>query len=70
MRVFDPSTQQYIEVPDCSPFRIPVPFLNREIGAGDAIAGVTDAMGVQSCTPCEERKRRLNQRFVLSPWGT
>ncbi len=81
MTYFDPSSGQYFEVPEASaydayirefspPRRIHVPFLNRETGLGDAIASATSALGVQPCTPCEERKRKLNQRFVLSPWGT
>lgn len=66
MVVFDPSSQQYVEVPD----RVRVPFLKQEIGAGDVIAGITQALGVPSCTPCEERRKKLNQKLTLTPWGT
>lgn len=66
MVTFDPESQQYVEVPD----RLRIPFLNQEIGAGDVIAGITQALGVTPCTPCEERRKRLNQRLTLTPWGT
>lgn len=29
-------------------------------GLGDVIAGATKAVGVEPCTPCEERRRQLN----------
>ncbi len=66
MIIFDHATQQYVEVPD----RISVPFLKEPIGAGDVIAGVTQALGITPCTPCEERRKKLNQRLTLTPWGT
>ncbi len=69
MVVFDPSSQQYVEVPE-HPARIPMPFLNREIGVGDVVSGITQAFGVTPCTPCEERRKKLNQRLTLTPWGT
>ncbi len=78
MVVFDPSSQQYVEVEYISsdtagpnaPTSIRVPFLKQEIGAGDVIAGVTQALGITPCTPCEERRKKLNQRLALTPWGT
>jgi len=66
--VFDPSTQQYINVPD--PTRVRIPFLRQEIGAGDAVAAATGAMGIQSCPPCQKRQEWLNRHLRLSPWGT
>lgn len=30
------------------------------IGMGDVIARATGALGIKPCTPCEERRRRLN----------
>jgi hypothetical protein len=54
---------------DRGPVRVRVPFLRRELGAGDVIAGVTRAAGIQPCEPCEERRRKLNQLFQLQPWG-
>ena len=68
MVIFDPANQQYVNVPE--PMRIRVPFLSKHVPAGDAIAAATQAIGIQPCQPCEERKRRLNQRVVFSPWGT
>jgi len=50
------------------PVQIPVPFLRRQIGLGDAVASVTQAVGVKPCSPCEERKKKLNQRVQLNPW--
>lgn len=32
-------------------------------GMGDAIAAATKAVGITPCTPCEARRRALNQLF-------
>lgn len=32
-------------------------------GAGDLVARATKALGVEPCTPCEQRRRDWNQRF-------
>jgi hypothetical protein len=32
-------------------------------GAGDAVHEVAKAMGVQSCKPCEKRRRKMNRWF-------
>lgn len=32
-------------------------------GMGDLIARATKAVGISPCTPCEARRRALNQRF-------
>jgi hypothetical protein len=48
---------------------VPVPFVRQRIGAGDVIAGVTKAFGIQPCEPCEERRRKLNSMFQIQPWG-
>lgn len=69
MVVWDYSTNQYVEVSD-PPIRIRVPFLNHQVGGGDAIAAATQALGVQPCQPCEERRRRMNQRVVFDSWKT
>lgn len=29
-------------------------------GAGDVVAGITSAMGIEPCTPCERRRQMLN----------
>jgi hypothetical protein len=49
------------------PIQIPVPFLKRETGLGDAVAAATQAVGVKPCAPCEARKKRLNGRVQLRP---
>lgn len=66
MVVFDPNSQQYVNVPD--PRQIRVPFLNRQMGAGDIVRQMTQTIGIQACPPCEERQRRLNQRLRFVPW--
>ena len=66
MVVFDPNTQEYYNAPE--PARIRVPFLQRPMGAGDIVAAATSAMGVKPCGPCEERKRKMNQRVQFTPW--
>lgn len=42
----------------------PATFLQRHrcaaIGAGDAVAGVTKALGIKPCAPCEQRRQKLN----------
>ncbi len=45
---------------------IKIPFLKEEIGAGDVVKAATSAAGVKPCTPCEERRKRMNAglRFV------
>lgn len=68
MIAFDPETGQYVRVPD--PLRIPIPFLKQQIGSGDVVAGITEAVGIEPCSPCEERKRKMNQRVQFTPWNT
>ena len=46
---------------------IRVPFLNHEIGAGDVVKAATAVVGVKPCTPCEERRKKLNQAVRLVP---
>lgn len=50
------------------PIEIRMPFLNQVWGSGDVVQGITQAMGIQPCEPCEERKRRMNQAVVFRPW--
>lgn len=38
-------------------------------GVGDVIAAATKAVGIQPCGGCEERRRRLNERFPFSSTG-
>lgn len=59
-----------VEQDDNAPrFSIPVPFLRQQIGAGDVVANMTQAMGVKPCAPCEQRKRAMNQAVVFRPVG-
>ena len=32
-------------------------------GIGDTIESITKAIGIEPCTPCEERKKFLNEKF-------
>lgn len=50
------------------PFTIRVPFLREEIGSGDVVRQVAEAVGVEPCQPCEQRRRRMNQSVVFTPW--
>lgn len=68
MWIFDEKANQPVIMPDQRQIR--VPFLREQIGAGDAVKAMTQAVGIRSCTPCEERRRRLNQAFVFTPWET
>lgn len=45
---------------------IKVPFLKEEIGAGDVVKAATVAISIKPCSPCEERRRKMNAalRFV------
>jgi len=35
-------------------------------GLGDAVSKVTKAFGFHECTPCAERRRKLNKRFPFT----
>ncbi len=52
---------------------ITVPFLKQPVGAGDVVKAATSAVGIKPCTPCEERRKRMNGalHFVPreNPWG-
>lgn len=52
-----------------NPLKVPVPFLRGSVGLGDVVTKITEAVGVKPCTPCEERKRRMNQAVQLQGWG-
>lgn len=68
MVVFDPQSQQYVNIPD--PPSIRLPFLRQQIGAGDVISAATQAVGISHCSPCEQRRKWLNSHLTFSPWGT
>lgn len=48
--------------------QIPVPFLNNAAGVGDLVARLTQAVGIQPCSLCEQRRQLLNQ-IQFRPWG-
>jgi hypothetical protein len=50
-------------------FGIPLPWLGGRIGAGDAVALLTDAAGILPCSPCAERQAWLNQHLYFRPWS-
>lgn len=41
--------------------RVRLPGLKKSIGAGDVVRKITEALGMEHCAECEERKKRLNQ---------
>lgn len=49
--------------------QLPVPGLQKPIGAGDVIANITKAVGLKPCTPCEQRRQQLNRLFQFQPKG-
>lgn len=51
---------------------VPVPGLRNLTGIGDVVSSVTSAFGAESasCSPCDERRRWLNEHFRLVPYGT
>ena len=50
------------------PRSIPVPFLRNAVPAGDAVAAMTTAAGIQPCGGCKQRQAAWNQYLVFSPW--
>ena len=43
--------------------RLRIPGLKKSIGAGDVVRKATEALGIEHCDGCDERKERLN-RFL------
>lgn len=43
---------------------VPLP-IERQVGAGDVVKKVTNALGIKTCGPCEERRRRMNARLAF-----
>lgn len=46
--------------------RLPGFLVEEEIGLGDAIKRVTNAMGIQPCSGCEQRAASLNRWMKFS----
>jgi len=48
--------------PEKAPPKVVVPFpLEGTVGAGDVVRRVTSALGVSTCSACEQRRRRMNR---------
>lgn len=45
---------------------IPVP-LDKQVGAGDLVKKVADALKIPHCGRCAERRRRLNRALAFGP---
>jgi len=41
--------------------RLKVPGLKKSIGAGDVVRKATEALGIEHCDDCDERKERMNR---------
>ena len=41
--------------------RLRVPGLKKSIGAGDVVRKATEALGIEHCSDCDERKERMNR---------
>lgn len=68
MQLLFPEQQQPESRELQQPANISVPFLRQQVGLGDLIAKATHGLGIAPCTPCEERRRRLNQVLQLNPY--
>ena len=78
MLVRDPNSQPqaergttgafWVKTGKTGPVQIPVPFIGQPVEAGDAIAKVTQALGIRHCGGCERRRRILNERIRLAPF--
>jgi hypothetical protein len=55
--------KQRADTTERQPHRVRLPgfLIEEEIGLGDAIKRVTDAMGIKPCGGCEKRAAALNQ---------
>jgi hypothetical protein len=52
-------------------FTVPVPFYQgQQVGLGDAVHQVTDAMGIEQCSPCKARQEALNRWLQFRGWQT
>jgi hypothetical protein len=46
--------------------KVVVPFpIKDQIGAGDLVKKVTTALGIRSCSGCEQRRRRMNRMLAF-----
>ena len=49
------------------PIRIPIPGLQRTVGAGQIIRRLTASVGIQPCSGCGRRARALDRHLVFTP---
>jgi len=54
--------EQYLEEVKAR-LRLKIPGLKKSIGAGDVVRKATEALGIEHCSECDERRERLN-RFL------
>jgi len=50
-----------------NPLRIRIPGLQHEMGLGQAIANLTQAVGVKPCGGCHKRKEALDSKVQFVP---
>jgi hypothetical protein len=43
---------------------VPLP-VKGQIGAGDVVQKVTEALGIRTCSKCEQRRRRMNRAIAF-----
>jgi hypothetical protein len=43
---------------------VPLP-VKGQIGAGDVVKKVTEALGIRTCSKCEQRRRRMNRAIAF-----
>lgn len=51
------------------PMRLRLPFLAEPVGAGTAIARLTEAVRVKPCGGCQKRKEALDRAVEFVPMG-
>jgi hypothetical protein len=45
--------------------RVPLPGMQRQVGLGDVVAGMTKAVGIKPCPPCKRRQAYLNRLLAF-----
>ncbi len=67
MQLLFPQQQQPESRPTSAPVNVSVPFLQESMGLGDAVAAITQKVGIQPCGGCKKRQEALN-RVQLNPF--
>ena len=62
------TSENHAQEPQPRPYRVRLPgfLIEKEIGLGDALKGVTYAMGIKPCGGCERRAAALNRWMHFS----